>query len=96
MDRAVLDAYEWQDIQPVSQYEHEFAEETTDEDDFSGTRKPKQKYRLRWPEEIRDDVLARLLILNEQRAAAEGLEVKTKKKKSKHVASPLFDSEEPE
>ena len=62
-----------------------------DEDDFSGAKKQKQKYRLRWPEEVRDDVLARLLILNEQRAAAEALEPKTKKK-SKHVASPLFDS----
>jgi hypothetical protein len=92
MDRTVLDAYGWTDIQPVPQHEAEFEEEPTDEDDFSGAKKPKQKYRLRWPEEIRDDVLARLLILNEQRAAAEALEVKTKKKRSKHVATPLFDS----
>jgi len=92
MDRAVLDAYRWTDIQPVPQHEAEFEEEPTDEDDFSGAKKPKQKYRLRWPEDIRDDVLARLLVLNEQRAAAEAMEPKTKKKKSKHVASPLFDS----
>jgi hypothetical protein len=36
---------------------------------------------------------SRLLILNEQRAAAEALEPKTKKKKSKPAATPLFDFE---
>lgn len=91
MDRAVLDAYGWTHIQPVPQHVAEFEEEPTDEDDFSASKKPKQKYRLRWPEEIRDDILARLLILNEQRAAAEALDPKTKKK-SKHAVTPLFDS----
>ena len=91
MDRAVLDAYGWTDIQPVAQHEAEFEEEAIDEDDFSGAKKPKQKYRLRWPEEVRDDVLARLLILNEQCAAAEALEPKAKKK-GKRAATPLFDS----
>jgi hypothetical protein len=92
MDRAVLDAYGWTDIQPVAQHEAEFEEEQSDEDEFSDAKKPKQKFRLRWKEEIRDDVLARLLILNEQRAAAEALEPKIKKKKSKHAATPLLDS----
>jgi hypothetical protein len=55
MDRAVLDAYGWTDIQPVPQHEAEFEEEPADEGDFSGTKKSKQKYRLRWPEEVRDD-----------------------------------------
>jgi hypothetical protein len=96
MDRAVLDAYGWQDLQPVATHEPEFAEEPSDEDEFSSARRPKQKFRLRWPEEIRDEVLARLLILNEQRAAAEALEPKVKIKKSKHAASPLFDSGDPE
>ena len=94
MDRAVLDAYEWTDIQPVAEHETEFEDEPTDDDEFSGAKKPKQKYRLRWPEEIRDEVLARLLILNEQRAAAEALEPKTKKK-ANHAATPLFDSGDP-
>jgi hypothetical protein len=98
MDCAVLDAYGWTDIQSVPLHEVEFEEEPTDEDDFSGAKKPKQKYRLRWPEEVRDDVLARLLILNEQRAAAEALEPKTKrKKKSKQATAPrLFDTGDPE
>jgi hypothetical protein len=92
MDRAVLDAYGWTDIQPVPKHEIEFEDEDVEDDELSGAKKPKQKYRLRWQEEIRDDVLARLLILNEQRAAAEALEPKTKTKKSKHAAAPLFDS----
>jgi hypothetical protein len=91
MDRAVLHAYGWSDLRPVANFESEFEEEPTDDDDLSGAKKAKRKYRLRWPEEIRDDVLARLLVLNEQRAAAEALEPKTKKK-SKHAATPLFDS----
>jgi hypothetical protein len=91
MDRAVLDAYGWKDIQPVAQHQAEFDEEAIDEDDFSGAKKPKQKYRLRWPEEIRDDVLAKLLILNERRAAEEALEPKTKKK-AKRATTPLLDA----
>jgi hypothetical protein len=92
MDRAVLDAYGWTNIQPVPEHEPEFDEESAEDDEFSGAKKPKQKFRLRWPEEIRDDVLARLLILNEQRAAEEALEKKKKKKKTKYAATPLFDS----
>jgi len=95
MDRAVLDAYGWSDLRPVANFESEFEEEQTDDDEFASAKKPKQKYRLRWPEEVRDDVLARLLILNELRAAEEALEPKTKKK-SKRAATPLFDSGEPD
>jgi hypothetical protein len=69
MDRAVLDAYGWQDIQPVSDFFPEFDEE--EEEDESG-RPKKKKYRYRWPEEIHDEVLARLLDLNRQRALEEG------------------------
>ena len=36
------------------------------------TSNEKKKYRYRWPDEIRDDVLARLLELNRQRALEEG------------------------
>ena len=34
----------------------------------AGGKKP---YRYRWPDEVRDEVLARLLVLNKQRAAEE-------------------------
>ena len=56
MDRAVLDAYGWTDIQPSC----EFIPEFDDEDDEDEKDRPrKNKYRYRWPDEIRDEVLAR-------------------------------------
>jgi hypothetical protein len=69
MDRVVLDAYGWQDIQPVCDFFPEFDDEEEEED---GGRPKKKKYRYRWPEDIHDEVLARLLDLNRQRALEEG------------------------
>jgi hypothetical protein len=69
MDRAVLDAYGWQDLRPVCEFFPEFDDE--DEEDEGG-RPKKKKYRYRWPDEIHDEVLARLLDLNRQRALEEG------------------------
>lgn len=65
MDGAVLDAYGWTDIpttcEPLLDYE-------IDEEEWGDRKKP---YRYRWPDEVRDEVLARLLELNAQRAADE-------------------------
>jgi hypothetical protein len=69
MDRAVLDAYGWTEIQPNCEFIPEFDDE--DDEDENG-RCRKKKYRYRWPDEIRDEVLARLLELNRQRALEEG------------------------
>jgi len=69
MDRAVLDAYGWRELQPVCEFFPEFDDE--DEEDEGG-RPKKKKYRYRWPDEIHDEVLARLLDLNRQRALEEG------------------------
>jgi hypothetical protein len=67
MDRAVLDAYGWTDIRPVCEFFPEFED---DEEDESESRRPRtKKYRYRWPDEIHDEVLARLLALNQERAA---------------------------
>lgn len=66
MDRAVLAAYGWDDIEPTCQFELEWE----DDDETSRRRKP---WRYRWPEEIRDEVLARLLALNAERAREERL-----------------------
>ena len=85
IDREVFDAYGWTDIPAHCGFIPEFEDEE-DEDEKSRPRRKK----LRWPDEIRDDVLARLLILNEQRGAAEALEPKAKK--AKQAATPLFDS----
>ena len=67
MDRAVLDAYGWTDLRPTCQFIAEFE----DEEDESG-EESKKTFRYRWPDETRDDVLARLLELNRKRALEEG------------------------
>lgn len=62
MDRAVLDAYGWTDIQPVCEFLLDYED---DDEESSRRRKP---WRYRWPDDVRDEVLARLLELNRQRA----------------------------
>jgi hypothetical protein len=69
MDRAVLDAYGWTDIPTHCEFVHEFDNE---EDEEENGRPRRKKHRYRWPDEVRDDVLARLLELNRQRALEEG------------------------
>ncbi|MEX1367321.1 MAG: DNA methyltransferase [Nannocystaceae bacterium] len=69
MDRAVLDAYGWTDIQPTCEFLLDY-EEDEDEESSSRRRKP---WRYRWPDEIQEEVLARLLDLNQQRAEEERL-----------------------
>jgi len=66
MDRAVLDAYGWADIST----DCEFLLDYEDEDDDGKSRR-KKPWRYRWPDEVRGEVLARLLELNAQRAAEE-------------------------
>ena len=65
MDRAVLDAYGWTDIPTDCEFllDYEIDEET-----WGPKKKP---YRYRWPEEVHDEVLARLLDLNRRRYAEE-------------------------
>ena len=65
MDRAVLDAYGWTDI-PT---DCEFLLDYEIDDEHWGTRK--KPYRYRWPNEVRDEVLAGLLELNAERSATE-------------------------
>jgi hypothetical protein len=69
MDRAVLDAYGWTDIRPTCEFLLDYEEED-DEEESSG-RSRKKPWRYRWPDDIRDEVLARLLALNAKRAAEE-------------------------
>ena len=65
MDRGVLDAYGWADIPSDCEFllDYEIDEET-----WGRKKKP---YRYRWPDDVRDEVLARLLELNADRAADE-------------------------
>jgi Eco57I restriction-modification methylase len=72
MNRAVIDAYGWHDLQPKCDFFPEFDEE--DDDDSESGRTRQKKYRYRWPDEIHDEVLARLLALNRERAGLPELE----------------------
>jgi hypothetical protein len=70
MDRAVLDAYGWTDLVPRCEFLLDYEEDADDEDDTSRRKKP---WRYRWPDDFRDEVLARLLDLNKWRAEQERL-----------------------
>ena len=65
MDRAVLDAYGWTDIHTDCDFLLDYE---IDETTWGRKKKP---YRYRWPDPVRDEVLARLLALNAERAAEE-------------------------
>jgi hypothetical protein len=65
MDRAVLDAYGWGDIPTDCKFLLDYE---IDEEEWGFKKKP---WRYRWPDEVRDEVLARLLELNAERAKEE-------------------------
>ena len=73
MDRAILDAYGWNDISTDCEFIGDYEVE-------EGKKIP---WRYRWPEEVHDEVLARLLELNQKRyeeEVAQGLHDKKKTK----------------
>jgi hypothetical protein len=105
MDRAVLDAYGWTDLQPRLDFILDYEDADNDESDSDNGKKP---WRFRWVDKDRDEVLARLLDLNRTRAEEEAQSVPTasatktagkrgrKPSKSAPVASPnLFEVQEP-
>jgi hypothetical protein len=65
MDRAVLDAYGWSDISTDCEFLLDYE---IDEEEWGDKKRP---WRYRWPDEVRDEVLARLLELNAERAKEE-------------------------
>jgi hypothetical protein len=65
MDRAVLDTYGWSDIPTDCKFLFDYE---IDEGEWGDKKKP---YRYRWPDEVRDEVLARLIELNAKRAKEE-------------------------
>lgn len=85
MDAAVLTAYGWADLIPKCTCEFLLDYEDEEDDEPEGppslgssgatskARKRKKPWRYRWPDEIRDEVLARLLKLNAERAKEEEL-----------------------
>jgi hypothetical protein len=92
MDRAVLDAYGWTDVPTDCDFIPDFTEEDDD-----GNEIPKN-IRYRWPDEVRDDVLARLLALNAERHAAEvnaGLHAKGTQAAKKKTAAKKAAKKDP-
>lgn len=72
MDRAVLDAYGWNDIPTDCVFRLDYEEPEDEDAEADGKKRRKKKpWRLRWPESVHDEVLARLLALNQQRAEEE-------------------------
>ncbi len=65
MDRAVLGAYGWTDIDATCEFLLDYE---IDEEEWGSKKKP---WRYRWPDDVRDEVLARLLELNAERAREE-------------------------
>ncbi len=65
MDRAVLGVYGWDDIPTDCEFLLDYE---IDEQTWGRKKKP---YRYRWPNAVRDEVLARLLSLNAERAVEE-------------------------
>lgn len=82
MDRAVLDAYGWTDIPITCEFLLDYE---IDEEEYVRRRKP---YRYRWPDDVHDEVLGRLLEMNAQRAAAEATASAGAKTATKRRAKP--------
>jgi hypothetical protein len=70
MDRAVLDAYGWTDLKPQCEFILDYDDNADEENGGRARRKP---WRFRWVDSDRDEVLARLLALNKERAEKEVL-----------------------
>jgi hypothetical protein len=73
MDRAVLEAYGWYDIaeKVYCEFLLDYEDEDSEDDGHARRKKP---WRYRWPDELRDEVLAKLLELNATRAEEERLD----------------------
>jgi hypothetical protein len=93
MDRAVLVVYGWTDIDTTCEFLLDYE---IDDEEWGDKKKP---YRYRWPDDVRDEVLARLLELNAQRAREEarsGAAAETKRggKRSAKAAAATPDSDD--
>jgi hypothetical protein len=88
VDRSVLEAYGWGDLPTDCEFLLEYE---LDETTLANKRKP---YRLRWPDEIRDEVLARLLKLNAERAGEEARSGKTTSNKKPRKKRAAFSRDE--
>lgn len=83
MDRAVLDAYGWNNVRPICDFFPEFEDEEDEDENLRPGRGRTKKYRYRWSDEVHDDVLARLLALNRESADAQEVPESTQGKSTK-------------
>ena len=90
MDRAVLAAYGWTDIPTDCDFLLDYE---IDEENWNPRKK--KPWRYRWPDEVHDEVLARLLELNEERAKAEEMGVISPSKESTNEPSKKAPADEP-
>jgi hypothetical protein len=81
-DRAVLNAYGWTDIATDCEFILDYEEEEEESEGIS-KRQNKKPWRYKWPEEIHDEVLARLVNLNLKRHQEEILGGKAAEAKAK-------------
>jgi len=108
MDRAVLDAYGWTDLKPTCEFLLDYEDDDDQEPGTSNqeltTRRRRKPWRYRWPDDFRDEVLARLLELNRQRAeeerqsgaAAEAGQSKPAKKSTRGARAGKKKADQPE
>jgi hypothetical protein len=75
MDHAVLSAYGWHDLaaRATCEFQLDYEEPEDEDDEAPSKRKKKKPWRYKWPQDLHDEVLARLLELNQQYAEAERL-----------------------
>ncbi len=66
MDSAVLDAYGWKDVSVHCEFLLDY-----EVDEEEGNSRRKKPWRFRWPDELHDEVLGRLMELNARRADEE-------------------------
>ena len=90
MDQAVLRAYGWDDIPTECEFLLDYE---IDEEEWGNKRKP---YRYRWPDDVHDEVLARLVALNGERAAAEQRSGAAAAKRGRGARRPVAVSEQTE
>lgn len=68
MDGVVLDAYGWTDLRPTCEFLLDYDE---DQEGDAVSNRRKKPWRYRWPDDVRDEVLGRLLELNAARVSAQ-------------------------
>jgi len=90
MDQATLCTYGWDDIPTECEFLLDYE---IDDEEWGNKLKP---YRYRWPDDVHDEVLARLVALNGERAAADQRSGAAAAKRGRRARRPVAVSEQTE